>query len=187
MVVRRDVWHGSAWVGLPVIVVSDEPDLLAVYLAEGAEIAVADGEWPVVHPWSRHQAWSGHGTLMLHRPGDAYAVWVFWEGRDREFSAWYLNLQAPFARTPCGFDTLDHELDLWSPDRRVWHWKDAELLDRHIAEGRFTEDEVASIRAEGERLYRDVNGGGGWWDDAWAHWTPPDDWLPPRLPSGWDD
>jgi len=29
---------------------------------------------------------------MLHRPADAYAVWVFWRGPARAFHCWYLNL-----------------------------------------------------------------------------------------------
>jgi hypothetical protein len=49
-VVRRDVWHGRPWVGVATLVVRDEPELLALYVPEGAEIAVADGDFPIVHP-----------------------------------------------------------------------------------------------------------------------------------------
>ncbi len=58
-----------------------------------------------------------HGVLMLQRPGEAHAVWHFWDGPDRDFTCWHLNLQAPFRRTPIGYDTQDLELDLVvSPD-----------------------------------------------------------------------
>jgi hypothetical protein len=185
VIVRRDVWRGRPWVGIAAIVVRDKPELLAVYVPEGAEIAAAGGDFPIVHPWGHRRAWEGHGILVLHRPGDAYSVWLFWDGPDREFWGWYLNLEEPFRRTALGYDTRDHELDLWSQDRRTWHWKDVEMLDQRVAEGLLTAAEAEAIRAEGDRLYAEVDGGGGWWDDAWAEWTPPAEWKPPRLPPGW--
>jgi hypothetical protein len=168
------------------IVVQDEPDLLVLYVPEGAEIGIAEGDWPIVHPWSGRDAWTGHGVLMLHRPGDAYSVWVFWDGPSREFAGWYLNLEQPLVRTRFGIDTRDGELDLWSPDGRTWFWKDAELLDRAVANGVYTADEIASIRAEGDRLRDKVTTDGRWWDDAWAAWQPPADWVAPRLLPGWE-
>jgi hypothetical protein len=38
VIVRREVWHGRPWSGIPVIVLDDAPDLLAVYLP--------DPDWP---------------------------------------------------------------------------------------------------------------------------------------------
>lgn len=185
VIVRRDVWRGRPWVGLPVHVVEDRSELLVTYMAEGSEIAIAPGDWPVVHPWNGRRAWSGHGVLMLHRPGDAYSVWVFWHGSGREFWGWYLNLQIPFVRTEIGFDTMDHELDLWSRDGATWQWKDLELLEPSVANGVLTAEEVEAIRAEAVRLEAEFTGGGGWWDEAWAAWSPPPEWAPARLPAGW--
>jgi Protein of unknown function (DUF402) len=185
VVARRDVWRGQPWVGVAAIVVRDEPGLLALYVPEGAEIAVARGDFPIVHPWSGRTAWQGHGIVQLHRPGDAYSVWVFWDGPDRRFYAWYLNLEEPFRRNELGVDIRDNELDLWSPDGSVWHWKDAELLEQRVAEGLYTPEEAEAIKAEGDRLHAEVSNGGAWWDEAWAEWEPPDDWAPPRLPPGW--
>ena len=185
IVVRRDVWRGRPWVGVAAIVISDDPGLLALYVPEGAEIAVVD-TGPIVHPWSDTRAWEGHGIVVLHRPGDAYSVNVFWDGPAREFGRWYLNLEDPFRRTALGVDTHDHELDLWSTDGIVWHWKDAELLDQRVSEGLYTADQAAAIRAEGDRLYAEVSDGGGWWDERWAAWDPPAEGRPPRLLAGWD-
>ena len=42
---RREVWRGSPWMAVSLIVVADEPDLLATYLPEGA---------PFVFPSSDH-------------------------------------------------------------------------------------------------------------------------------------
>jgi hypothetical protein len=184
-IVRRDVWRGRPWVGTAAIVIEDGPELLAIYVPEGAEIAVAEHGFPIIHPWHGRRAWAGHGSVGLHRPGDAYSVWVFWDGPERRFWGWYLNLEDPFRRTSLGYDTRDHELDLWSEDGRTWQWKDAELMDQRVEEGVFTAAEVRAIRAEGERLYAEVDGGGGWWDERWAGWSPPPDWQPPQLPRAW--
>jgi hypothetical protein len=42
---------------------------------------------------------------MLHRPADAYAVWVFWKGEARAFDRWYVNFQRPLQRTEDGFES----------------------------------------------------------------------------------
>ena len=91
VIVRREVWDGRPWSGIPVIVLDDTPDLLAVYLPEQAPLAFPAGEWPGGrHPWHGTSAWRGHGVVMLHRPADAYAVWVFWRGPgwDRSWASW---------------------------------------------------------------------------------------------------
>ena len=64
------------------------------------------------HPWSGKERWRGHGVLQLQRPGEMHAVWVFWQGPERELGAWYVNIQEPFRRSSIGFDTQDLELDI---------------------------------------------------------------------------
>ena len=109
----------------------------------GAPFAFPAGDWPGGrHPWDGRGGWEGHGVLMLHRPGDRYAVWHFWEEPARRFAGWYLNLQEPFRRTNVGFDTQDLELDVWIPAGGRPRLKDWELLDRRVAEGRFTAAEA---------------------------------------------
>jgi hypothetical protein len=187
-IVRRDVWRGRPLLGVPVLVVSDTPELLALYLPESAPFGFAEGAFPTSpHPWSAHAGWQGHGVLMVQRPGDAYAVWVFWAGRQRRFDCWYVNFQDPFRRTPSGIDTHDHELDLWSRDGRTWHWKDAELLDQRVAEGWFTPEEATAIRAEGRRVHAELTTAGTWWDQRWNSWTSPPYAAPRALPQGWAD
>lgn len=161
VVVRRDVWRGSPWVGVAAIVVPDDPDLLVLYVPEGAEIAVIDGGGPIVHPWSGRRAWEGHGIVVLHCPGDAYSVNVFWEGPTRALSVWYLNLEAPFVRTALGIDTRDHELDLWSTDGHTWHWKGRRAPRPARCRRHLCGDEATAIRAEGDRLYAEVSNEGG--------------------------
>jgi uncharacterized protein DUF402 len=171
VIVRREVRNGGwAWFELPVVVVRDEPGLLATYIPEGAPFTFPPG--PEVHPWAGRARWQGHGVLMLQRPGESHAVWVFWDGPERRHAAWYLNIQEPFRRTARGYDTQDLELDVvLHPDGRV-ELKDDELLDVRVREGRFTEDQACAARAEGERIQRELRAGRRWWDAAWALWQP---------------
>jgi hypothetical protein len=166
------------------LIVQDEPDLIALNVPEGAPFDFASVA-PIPHPWEGRAGWTGHGVLVLHRPGDPYAVWVFWEGPERTFSCWYVNLQTPLKRSRVGFDMLDHELDLWSADGETWHWKDDELLDQRVAEGLYTEEEAQAIRAAGAQVRRDLETNGLWWDESWADWKPDPAWRLPALPAGW--
>lgn len=185
-IVRRELWRGRPWLGTTVRVVADEPHELAVYLQEGAPFAFPDGDWPGGrHPWHGRGGWEGHGVLMLQRPDDAVAVFAFWDGPERSFRGWYLNFQAPFRRTPVGIDTADHDLDIWI-EGDTWRWKDAELLDERVRDGRFTPAEVDAIRAEGERVAALLDRGERWWDEGWARWAPDPEWTPAELPPGWD-
>jgi len=71
IVVRREVRRGSPWMAVCVIVVADEPGLLATYLPGGAQFAFPTEEHALgPHPWLGRGAWEGHGVLMLQRPGE---------------------------------------------------------------------------------------------------------------------
>jgi hypothetical protein len=185
VVVRREVLNdGRAWLEAPVIVVRDDDELLATFIAEGAPFRFPAGPWPAPggrHPWHGKERWHGHGVLMLQRPGEAHAVWLFWRGRERTFAGWYVNIQEPFRRTADGYDTQDLELDIWIPLDRPWEWKDEELLAQRVREGRFTDDQVAEIRAEGERIARELDAGRRWWDQTWAAWAPDPSWPTPSF------
>jgi hypothetical protein len=187
VIVRREVWRGSPWMAVSVIVVADGPDLLVTYLPEGAEFAfAADGHGLGPHPWQGRGAWNGHGVLMLQRPGERYAVWHFWDGAERAFAGWYINLQEPFRRTSIGYDTHDLELDLWMPATGGWSFKDDELLDVRVDEGRFTAAEAVEIRALGTEIGATVDRGAAWWDPAWSRWQPDPGWAVPAPADGWE-
>ena len=177
VILRREVRNdGWAWLEVPVVVVRDEPDLLASYLPEGARFTFPPGREP--HPWAGRGAWEGHGVLMLQRPGEAHAIWVFWDGPEREFAGWYVNFQEPFRRTDQGYDTQDLELDIWIPEGgECWHWKDAEKLDERIREGRYTREQVEQTLAEGRRVAAELDAGRRWWDPRWALFEPDPAWA----------
>jgi hypothetical protein len=181
VVMRREVLNdGRCWAEFPVVVVRDEPELLATYIAEGAPFTFPAGAWPIAggrHPWAHRRCWTGHGALMLQRPGDAHAIWVFWHGPEREHRGWYVNLQDPFRRTLRGYDTQDHELDLIVHTDGTVERKDEELLDVRVQEGRFTQDQARAFRAEADRLERRLRLGDRWWDPWWALWEPDPAWA----------
>jgi hypothetical protein len=170
-----------------VLVVADEPDLLATYLPEGATFSFPAHEHELgAHPWQGRGTWEGHGVLMLQRPGEPYAVWHFWHGPERVFEGWYVNLQEPFRRTPIGYDTHDLELDIWMPAGEMWSFKDDELLDTRVAEGRFTPAEVMEIRALGAEIGAMLDAGTQWWDTSWSRWEPQPGWTVSRPAEGWE-
>ena len=190
VVLWREVWRGRPWLVKPVRVVEDRDDLLAVYLAEATRLGFPPGSWPWPgeHPWNRGDdtRWRGHGVLTLHRPGIAHSIWVFWFGDEREFRGWYANLAEPIRRTERGFDTLDHELDVWIRPDGTWELKDDDLLEPWVERGRWSAAEVAEIRAEGARVVTDADAGRQWWSNEWASWKPPPTWTALELPPGWD-
>lgn len=186
-IVRRELCLGRPWLGQAAIIVADTDDLLALYIAGDSELAYPDGDWPGGrHPWHGKDRWRGHGVLQLQRPGEAHAVWLFWQGPERSLRCWYVNLQAPFRRTAGGIDTEDHELDIVIEPDGAWRFKDDEWLDEWVRLGRWTEAEVAAIRAEGARVAADLEAGRRWWDEHWAGWRPDPEWCGGDLPADWE-
>ncbi|QNN52460.1 DUF402 domain-containing protein [Nocardioides mesophilus] len=179
--IRREALKGHPWTAFATYVVVDTPELLVTYLAPGSTLGFP--AWPLErwqHPWqvAGHEAWSGHGKLMMQRPGEAYSVDVFWRGEPREFAGWYLNLQEPLVRDATGYDTLDHELDFWLPAAGGWEVKDAELFEERVAEERYTPAQAEGIRRTGREIEAMLVAGDTWWDRGWAEWSPPPEWGP---------
>lgn len=187
MIVRREVLNdGRAWLEAAVLVVEDTPSLLATYIPEGAPFRFQPGDWPSsdgLHPWQGKERWHGHGVLMLQRPGESYAIWVFWSGPERRFNGWYVNLQEPFRRTKLGYDTQDLELDIWLPREGGWKLKDDEVMEQRVEEGRLTADQVTAIRAEARRIIAELEADGRWWSNDWASWEPDPAWPTPEFPE----
>ena len=102
-------------------------------------------------------------------------------------AAWYLNLEEPYRRTPIGFDYSDEELDIIVLPDGSWSFKDWDLLDEHLANGRYTAEKVARIRADGLRIGAELDAGARWWSDEWVTWKPDPLWTAPELPDGWRD
>lgn len=178
----------GVWLALPVYVVEDSADRLLTYTATGAELGLVPGDWPTedgLHPWHGRTGWTGHGCLMVQEPGEHHAIWHFWEGDDRRFVCWYLNIQTAFVRTAQGHDTQDLELDLVVFPDGSHIVKDAEVLDDRVAEGRFSAELVDWVRGYGDGLVARLESDGPWWDTSLVDWEPDPSWSSPRLPAGW--
>lgn len=187
VVVHREIWRGTPWCASPVVVVEDAPGLLVTYIPEEAPFAFppsADGR---PHPWAGRGGWTGHGVLVLRRPGEAYSVWHFWDGPERRFAGWYLNLEEPFRRTSIGYDTQDLELDVWIPVDEPWRFKDEEKLDEGVRDGRYTEAQVAATRSLGATIGTLLDRGERWWDERWTSFEPHPTWRAPSFPDGWEE
>lgn len=192
VIVRREVWRGRPWLANPLYVVEDTDDLLVLYQPEGSPWGFGAGDgWPTPtgrHPYDGKTAWVGEGPLGLHRPGDPYAVWAYWQRPGRRFMGWYVNIQAPFRRTQIGIDSLDLELDLLvSPTFEVF-MKDEAQVDASAALGRYSAETAASIHLLGASVKERIESGERWWDDGWRDWEPSDQMriLPPPLLPGWE-
>jgi hypothetical protein len=189
-VVRREVLANGPWLGVLAKVVEDSPDQLISYIPEGSPFSFPEGDWPTpngTHPWCHRDCWQGHGCLMIQRPEDAYAIWHFWRGPNRDFECWYINLQEPFRRTSIGYDTQDLELDLVVYPDGDWELKDDELMDQRVAEGRWSAERVSEIRNEGKRIADRLRTGERWWPQDYRSWAPDPEWkVPDRLPLDWE-
>ncbi|GAA1862190.1 DUF402 domain-containing protein [Myceligenerans crystallogenes] len=189
-VVRREIMRGEPWIAIPQICVRDDGDLLVTYTPTGAEFGYlpdGEGEFPIgPHPWkvkgSTH--WHGHGRLELHWTGVEHSLFLFWAGEDRAFQGWYFNLEDAPRRTPMGFDTLDHELDVWwAADAETYEFKDVEDFER-TGPARYP-GRMEAIRAEGDRIAALLDAGQTWWDKSWADWTPDPAWTARPLRADW--
>lgn len=184
-----------AWVG-SVTVVEDSADCIALYLAVDTPILEpvrADGSaipraisyeerWGI--DWRLGEGvWHSTARLLLARPGSKHAFSVFWQGDDWTFLGWYVDLQSPFLRTPAGFESEDHVLDILIDPDFAWHWKDEDEFAAAQVVGRFTAEEAASIRAEGEAVVAIVEARGWPLDAGWENWRPDPLWTIPELPS----
>lgn len=149
-------------------VVRDDGDRLAVLLEPGAPFRFFDHSHGA-HPWSGQDAWGGTTVLMLNRDGDAYGVWKFFV--DGVFAHWYLNFESPVVRTPDGFDTDDHGLDLivWPNGSR--EWKDVDHLSAMLREERMTEHQVVGVLHAAAEVYDALSRGERWWSE-WDDWQP---------------
>lgn len=91
-------------------------------------------------------------------------------------------------RTPAGFDSMDHVLDVMvAPDCSRWQWKDEDELAYAVEHGWCTGEQAADVHAEGERAIAKMCAGETPCNDGWEHWQPDPGWDIPAFPRGWDE
>lgn len=186
----------NIWYALPVYVVQDTTDLVAIYWPAGTLgkfRTKPSGEKvtpeAVAHvPMDIHDhIWNKTDVLMLIRPGVAHAIYIMWDTASKKHLCWYCNLQAPIQHTPIGYDTSDNWLDIiFLPDKSAWYWKDADQMPEVVSLGILTAAEAQAIQAEGERVIQLFTENRSPFCDGWENWSPPTEWGIPTLPQNWD-
>jgi len=166
---RFEVLHDQVWLRHPVTVVSDDGATLAVRLDPGSGFTFPSHPFGA-HPWSSRAAWGSTVVLQLHRAGDHYSVWKFFDCAGT-FLHWYVNFEAPIVRGPEGFETNDHGLDLIvHPDGRR-EWKDVADLHWQRVTGRIDEGTVGRVLAAAADVTAQLDANAHWWS-RWDGWTP---------------
>jgi hypothetical protein len=188
----RELWNGAVFEARPALVVHDRPMQTALFVPTGVVcgVAIDDQDIELRFPdrtWSlRIRPRGDSGILSFAWPDTPYAVLLL-QDPDGSPRGWYVNLQAPLQRTPIGFDTVDHTLDVLIPlDRSSWSWKDEDELAEAIALGLFTEDDAGWVRFWGERAVEHLLSRLPPFDEPWEEWRPDPSWPTPELPPGWD-
>jgi hypothetical protein len=190
-IVLREMWHGRVFEARPMTVVADDPDQTTLFLPGGVRCGVPIGEdgSPLRlpdRPWRLDVRPRGdQPVLSFAWPDTPYAV-LFWVAED-ERRVWYVNLEDPIERTPIGYDTVDHALDvLIELDRSSWRWKDEDELAHAVRAGLFSEAEAVDFYAWGEQAVERVLAGEPPFDRSWDDWRPDPTWTRPDLPEDWD-
>ena len=191
-IVLRELWNGAVFEARPALIVHDLLLQTTLFVPAGVVCGVATDDRETElrfpdRPWSLQIRPRGDsGILSFAWPDTPYGVLLL-QDPDGSPRGWYVNIQAPLQRTPIGFDTVDHTLDvLISLDRSSWTWKDEDELAEAIALGLFTEVDAASFRYWGERAVEHLLLRLPPFDETWEAWRPDPSWPMPELPSGWD-
>lgn len=192
----RSVKEGTVRTAMPLVVVRDEPDVIALYRPVGSVYKRRTGErggpggrlmlrWDGGH---EDVSWSRNRVLVLHKPGAAHTLQLFWDDATEAFLGWYINLEAPWRRTAIGFDTLEQLLDVvLEPDLSAWKLKDDDELEWAVERAEFTPDEAAAIRAEATRAIDLVLRSVPPYGREWMSWRPDPAWRLPTLPATWPE
>jgi Protein of unknown function (DUF402) len=109
---------------------------------------------------------------MVQRPREHFAVWHFWDGPERAFSHWYINLQTAFRRSLATIETQDLEVDFVVNPDGAWKLKDWDLVDDRVAEERFTPELAAWIRKYALAFQEQLAQGDRPWDTEWQPGSP---------------
>jgi hypothetical protein len=191
-IVLRERWGSAIFEARATIVVKDLPEQTMLFVPAGVVCALPidddGGELRMPdRPWHLELRSRGHsGILSFAWPDTPYAILLLLD-TDGTPRGWYVNLQTPLARTPIGFDTVDHALDVLVPlDRSSWSWKDEDELAEAVALGLFTEADATSFRYWGERAVEHLVLRLPPFDAEWEDWRPDPSWPIPELPLGWD-
>jgi hypothetical protein len=185
---------GMPFMRLPVTVVWDRPDELALWFAEGTTYwhrvqrdgsamprVLSPAEFARLDTRFVSTTVPGRTALAVLRPGRAHAIQLHWDMPGWRFQQWYVNLQTPFERTTRGIRSTDQFLDIVVNPDQTWRWKDYGELDEAVRVDRLTTVEAAAIRSEGERVAGEIERGHSPFVRAYTQWRPDSVWRVPPF------
>jgi len=202
VVALRGMIGQRPWIVQSCLLVKDTPQEVALLLLPGAECIMPESYIHRNHDdgyiWKRWQesratvwnqvpfTWQTNRFLILLEPQKYYASIYIWEHASNVFQCYYINFQLPFARSHCGFDTLDLDLDIVVAPDLSWQWKDVDEYERGINDGGILPAWVQSIESAQPEIFEKIEKKKYPLDGAWLNWQPNPDWSPPGLPSDWE-
>lgn len=187
VVAYRSVYRGQVIFAQSCWVLYESPDEVVTAVVPGATCrwtledrlpflkTIADGRAQLVNA-----TWHTHRFLWWTRFAEPWALGHIWDAASGTFKGYYVNLQDPLRKSACGFESLDHVLDIVvEPDGRTWHWKDEDELVEAVRVGMFTSAQADAIHRAGERAIASLRRR---LPTGWESWRPDPGWPPPRAP-----
>ena len=198
-ILQQDIWLGKLLVARPVTVVEDRSDLLALYTHAHSQymapVGVGGGRYslsledrvarmmsPDLLPFERRS--SSRNVLTLTPPESRHSVWFFW-GENWQLECCYVNFQRPIRRSKRGVIVQDTVLDIRIEPNGSWKWKDEDEFALMHERGFFTDEEAATIRAEGDRMVQKIESKSSPFSDGWENWRPDPKWPKLQIPKDW--
>lgn len=198
IVLWRGIFNDRVWHAQPTVLIKDCPDELVLALLPGTE-CIADENYPkgkkagrrrwefVNNDWNLAKyTWHTNRLLLILEPENYYSTILFWNQESNAFLCYYINFQIPFARTHCGIDTLDLDLDIVIDPDLSFKWKDEEDYRKAVAHGRILPEWIQGIDEATPQIFDKLEKRQYPFDGSWLDWKPDPKWKPPKLPENWD-
>jgi protein associated with RNAse G/E len=198
VVLGRGVFNHRVWTAVPVIVVKDTSEEIAMTLLPGTECMTetdyAKGKKDGKRRWDfKYKDWNlapflwrTNRTLILLEPNRFYSIRLNWHQDNNQFVGYYVNFQLPFQRSRFGFDTLDLELDIVVQPDFSFEWKDVDDYEKGIEVGIILPEWAKEIENAKPEILGRLEKRHYPFDGSWLDWMPDPSWSPPRLPNDWN-
>jgi hypothetical protein len=190
-ILLREIWEGAVWSVRPVVVVRDEPDVIALYMPPGTpwkrprtpddrQKRIPRGDWIL-----GDDTWFNH-VLRITPRGEPFSVLPIW--RDNwSFRGWYINIEEPLRPSPLGFDYMDCTLDvILPPGMRDPEWKDTHEIEEAVRLGVYTPEQASRFEEIGHLAIARLQGREPPFDEPWEDWRPDPAWGIPARPEKWE-
>lgn len=198
-VVWRGIHRDRVWHAQIVFVVKDTPEETVVTLLPGTECMIpkgySNGKENSKRRWDYKEQqweletffWHTNRLLVILEPQRYYSTILFWDDESNKFACYYINFQLPYWRSHCGIDTLDLDLDLIVNPDYSFEWKDEDDYQKGIETEIILPEWIQGIEIAKHEVFDRLEKRHYPFDGSWLDWIPDPAWLPPRLPTGWDE